>query len=433
MVTRSAVLLCMLAALAPELAAQQASSDTVFFSALTFRNVGPNRGGRSQAVAGSSSRPFEYYFGATGGGVWKTTDGGTTWRAVSDKGFTSSSVGSIGVCEANPDVVYVGMGETELRGNIMQGDGAYKSTDGGTKWTHIGLENSQAIARMRVHPSNCDIAYAAVFGHPYAASPDRGVYKTTDGGKTWQKILFRDDKTGAVDLAMDPANPDVLYAGLWEANRTSWSLSSGGPGSGLFKSTDGGKTWTELTRNAGLPTGIWGKLGVSVSGADANRVYAIIEARDGGVFRSDDGGATWTRMNQDRKLRQRAFYYTRIYADPKEKDVVYVLNTGMYKSADGGKTFPTSFRVPHGDNHDLWIAASDNKRMINSNDGGANVSVNGGQTWTDQDFPTAQLYHIVATNHKPYWVCGAQQDNGTACMPTRNSGVYADIIGVGGG
>lgn len=407
--------------------------DTAFYSALSFRNVGPNRGGRSQAVAGSAGRPNEYYFGATGGGVWKTTDGGTTWRAVTDRDLKSSSVGAIAVCEANPDVVYVGMGETELRGNIMQGDGVYKTTNGGTAWTHSGLDESQAIARIRVHPGNCDVAYAAVLGHIYGPHEQRGVFKTVDGGKTWTRVLFRDSKTGAVDLAMDPSNPNVLYAGMWEAFRTPHSLSSGGPGSSLYKSTDGGQSWTELTHNSGLPAGIWGKVGVAVSGADPNRVYAIIEARDGGVYRSDDGGATWTRTNEERKLRQRAFYYTRIYADPKEKDVVYVLNTGMYKSSDAGKTFPTSFRPPHGDNHDLWIAANDNKRMINANDGGANVSVTGGQTWTDQDFPTAQLYHIIASNHVPYWVCGAQQDNSTVCVRSRGWPQMAPHVSVGGG
>lgn len=413
--------------------AQTVSFDTSYYNGLNYRSVGPVRGGRSIAVGGSSSRLHEYYFGATGGGVWKTTDGGTTWRAVSDRDFKSSSVGAIGVCEANPDVVYVGMGEVQLRGNIMQGDGVYKTTDGATTWKHSGLGDSHAIGRIRVHPTNCDVAYAAVLGHPYGANAERGVFKTADGGKTWQRVLFRNDKTGAVDLVLDPANPDVIYAGFWEVHRTPWSLESGGPGSGLFKSTNGGASWTELTRNAGLPTGMWGKVGVSVSGADPNRVYAIIEANDGGVFRSDDAGQTWTRVNEDRRLRQRAFYYTRIYADPKEKDVVYVLNVGFHKSTDGGKTFPTSIRVPHGDNHDLWIAPNDNKRMVEANDGGGNVSVNGGQTWTDQDFPTAQLYHIIASHHQPYWVCGAQQDNSTACVRSRGWPQMRDIVPVGGG
>jgi photosystem II stability/assembly factor-like uncharacterized protein len=414
-------------------AQQPLNFDTSFFGGLTWRNVGPVRGGRSIAVAGSTSRIHEYYFGATGGGLWQTTDGGTTWKAVSDKDFKSSSVGAIGVCEANPDVVYVGMGEVQLRGNIMQGDGVYKTSDGARTWANIGLNDSHAIGRVRVHPSNCDVAYAAVLGHPYGPNEERGVYRTTDGGEKWERILFRDERTGAVDLVLDPSNPDVLYAGLWEVARTPWSLSSGGPGSGLFKSTDAGKTWAELTQNAGLPAGVWGKVGVSVSGADPNRVYAIIEAQDGGVFRSDDGGTTWTRTNDERKLRQRAFYYTRIYADPKDKDLVYVLNVGFHKSTDGGKTFEKTISVPHGDNHDLWIASNDSQRMINGNDGGGNVSVNGGQSWTQQDYPTAQLYHITATQHKPYWVCGAQQDNSTACVRSRGWPQMAPHVAVGGG
>ncbi len=423
----AATLICALSA-----SAQTVTYDTSFFSGLNYRNVGPNRGGRSIAVAGSVSRPYEYYFGATGGGVWKTTDGGTTWHAVSDRDFKSSSVGALGVCAANPDVVYAGMGEVQLRGNIMQGDGIYKTTNGATTWEHSGLRESQAIARIRVHPANCDVAYAAVLGHPYGPHPERGVFKTVDGGKTWQRILFRNERSGAVDLILDPANPDVIYAGFWEVQRTPWSLESGGTGSGLFKSTNGGATWTELTKNRGLPQGLWGKVGVTVSGADANRVYAIVDADSGGVFRSDDAGQSWTRTNTDRRLRQRAFYYTRIYADPKEKDVVYVLNVALHKSTDGGKTF-TTIRAPHSDHHDLWIATNDSKRMVEGNDGGGNVSVNGGQTWTEQDYPTAQLYHIIASNHQPYWVCGAQQDNSTACVRSRGWPQMAPIVPVGGG
>jgi len=403
--------------------------DPALLKGLTWRSIGPARGGRSQAVAGSSSRPLEYYFGATGGGLWKTTDGGVTWRPVSDTFFTSSSVGAVAVSESNPDIVYVGMGETELRGNIIQGDGLYKSTDGGKTFTHVGLEKTLAIARIRIHPSNPDIVYVAALGDPYGTTPERGVFKSTDGGKTWIKSLFRDDKTGAVDLTLDPSHPDVLYAGLWEVFRTPHSLSSGGPGSGLFKTTDGGGTWTELSQNQGLPKPLWGKVGVSVSGADANRVYAIIEAPDGGVFVSDDAGRSWKLINDDRRLRQRAFYYTRIYADPHAKDTVYILNTGVYRSTDSGKTI-RSIRVPHGDNHDLWIAANDEKRMINSNDGGANVSVNAGETWTDQDFPTAQFYNVFTTAHVPYHVCGAQQDNSTACVSSAGAG---DLYDVGGG
>ena len=405
-----------------------ATVDASLLAGLRWRSLGPARGGRSQAVAGSSSRPLEYYFGATGGGLWKTTDGGQTWAPVSDRFFKSSSVGAVAVAESNPDIVYVGMGETELRGNVLQGDGVYKSTDAGKTWTHVGLEKTLTIARIRVHPANPDVAYVAALGDPYGPHPDRGVFKTNDGGKSWKKVLFRDDKTGAIDLSMDAKNPDVLYAGLWEVFRTPHSLSSGGPGGGLFKSTDGGETWTELTRSPGLPKPIWGKLGVAVSGADGSRVYAIIEAAEGGVFLSDDAGATWKMVNEDRRLRQRAFYYTRIYADPQVKDTLYVLNTGVYRSTDAGKSI-RAIRVPHGDNHDLWIAANDPKRMINSNDGGANVSVNAGETWTDQDFPTAQFYNVFTTAHVPYHVCGAQQDNSTACVPSTGGGALYEVGG----
>ena len=403
--------------------------DPALFSGLRWRSIGPARGGRSIAVAGSTSRPLEYYFGATGGGVWKTTDGGVTWRPVSDRFLRTSSVGAVAVSESNPDVIYVGMGEVELRGNIIQGDGVYKSTDGGRTWAHAGLEKTMTIGRIRIHPSNPETVYVAALGDPYGRNPERGVFKTTDGGKTWSRKLFRDENTGAVDLSMDPKNPDVLYAGLWEVSRTPHSLSSGGPGSGLFKSTDGGETWTELTGNSGLPKRIWGKIGVSVSGADGARVYAIIEAAEGGVFLSDDAGATWKIVNDDRRLRQRAFYYTRIYADPQAKDTVYVLNTGLYRSTDAGKSI-RSIRVPHGDNHDLWIAPTDPKRMINGNDGGANVTVTAGESWTDQEYPTAQMYNIFTTAHVPYHVCGAQQDNSTVCVPSAGTG---EMYAVGGG
>jgi photosystem II stability/assembly factor-like uncharacterized protein len=387
------------------------------FSVLQWRNIGPNRGGRSIACAGSPSRPLEYYFGAVGGGLWKTADGGTTWVPVTDGQIRSSSVGAVAVAESNPDVVYIGMGEVALRGNIMQGDGVYKSVDAGKTWTHVGLADTQIIARIRVHPTDPDLVYVAAFGHPAGPNDERGVYRSRDGGRTWERVLFRDSRTGAVDLVIDRRNPDVLYAALWEAYRISWQMSSGGPGSGLFKSTDGGTTWTEITRNPGLPAGVIGKIGVAVSPADSNRVYAIVENAEGGVFRSDDAGATWTRVSDDRRLRQRAFYYSRLYADPKDRDTVYVLNTGFYKSTDGGKTYRT-IRVPHGDNHDLWIDPDDPRRMINSNDGGANVSFNGGETWTEQDFPTAQLYHVATTKDVPYHVCGAQQDNTTLCVPS---------------
>jgi photosystem II stability/assembly factor-like uncharacterized protein len=257
-----------------------AGVDTTFFGGLTYRNVGPVRGGRSIAVSGSSSRPLEYYFGATGGGLWKTMDAGTTWRPVTDGQLTSSSVGAVAQCESNPDIVYIGMGEVAFRGNIMQGDGVYRSADAGKTWTHMGLPETQAIGRIRVHPTNCDVVHVAALGHPYGPNAERGVFRSKDGGKTWQKVLFRNDRTGAVDLTMDPKNPQVLYAGFWEVNRSSWGMSSGGAGGGLFKSTDGGDNWAELTKNQGLPTGLWGKIGVSVSPADNNRVYALIEAEE---------------------------------------------------------------------------------------------------------------------------------------------------------
>jgi photosystem II stability/assembly factor-like uncharacterized protein len=402
--------------------------DQALLAGLRWRSIGPPRGGRSIAVGGSAARPFEYYFGATGGGVWKTTDGGLTWRPIADRFLKTSSVGAIAVAESNPDIVYVGMGEVALRGNVIQGDGVYKTTDGGRTWTHVGLDKTMAIGRIRVHPSNPDVAYVAALGNPYGPNAERGVFKTTDGGKTWNRVLFRDEKTGVVDLTLDVKNPDTLYAGFWEVFRTPHSLSSGGPGGGLFKTTDGGKTWTDLTRKPGLPAPIWGKIGVSVSAADPNRVYAIIEAAVGGVFVSDDAGGTWTLVNDDRRLRQRAFYYTRVYADPLAKDTVYILNTGFYRSTDGGKSI-RAISVPHGDNHDLWIAGNDARRMINSNDGGANVSVNAGESWTDQDYPTAQFYNVFTTAHVPYHVCGAQQDNSTACVSSTGGELYA----VGGG
>lgn len=398
-----------------------ADVDPSLYAGMRWRSIGPDRGGRSIAVAGSTARPNEYYFGATGGGVWKTTDYGHTWNPVGDQQFKTSSVGAIAIAQSNPDIVYVGMGESCFRGNIIQGDGVYKTVDGGKTWTHIGLADSQTISKIRIHPTNPDLVYVAVLGHAYGPNDERGVFRTKDGGKTWERVLFRDSKTGAVDLAMDPKNPDVLYASLWEVYRTPWSMESGGPGSGIFKSTDGGNTWTELTKNPGLPSGLWGKSGISVSGADSNRVYAIIENENGGVFVSDDAGATWRKTNEDRNLRQRAFYYTHIYADPVEKDTVYVLNVQFFKSTDGGKTFPTTIRVPHGDNHDLWIAPDNNKRMINANDGGGNVSVNGGETWSGQGFPTGQFYNVFTTKHVPYHVCGAQQDNSTACISSETN------------
>lgn len=394
--------------------------DSVQFRGMKWRSIGPNRGGRSITAAGSARRPLEYYFGAVGGGVWKTTDGGTTWKPVTDGQLQSSSVGAIAVSESNPDVIYAGMGETCLRGNIMQGDGVYKSTDGGKTWKHVGLAETQAISKIRIDPRNPDVAWVAAFGHPYGRNTERGVYKTTDGGKSWRKVLYRDDRSGAIDLSLDPKNPDILYAALWEASRTPWSMTSGGPGSGLYSSRDGGEHWTEITRNKGLPSGVIGRIGVSVSPVDGNRVWAIVENENGGVFRSDDAGASWTKTNDERKLRQRAFYYTHITADPQNRDRVYVLNVNFFRSDDGGVRFDSTLNVPHGDNHDLWIAPNDNQRMVEANDGGGTVSVTGGRSWTDESFPTAQLYHVATTADFPYHACGAQQDNSTLCLPSKD-------------
>ena len=407
--------------------------DSSVFAALKWREIGPFRGGRSAAVAGSSKRSNEYYFGTTGGGVFKTTDGGITWAPVTDKYF-GGTIGAIGISESNPDIVYVGGGEYPIRGNVSHGDGVWRTSDAGKTWTSLGLADTRQISRVRVHPTNPDIVYVGAQGHVFGPSAERGVFKTTDGGKTWRKVLYRNDSTGITDLVLDPNNPEIIYAAFWQAWRTPWQLVSGGAGSGIFKSTDGGEHWAELTRNPGLPQGVIGNIGLAVSPSNSSKIWAIVEADSGGVFRSSDGGATWTRSNTDRRLRQRAWYYTRIFADPKDENSVYVLNTGMYRSTDNGKTF-RSIQVPHGDNHDLWIAPNDAQRMIEANDGGANVSFNGGKSWTEQDQATAQFYHVVTTNHFPYRVCGAQQDNSTLCGPSRKGGGIdiSDWYDVGGG
>ncbi|MBS1812213.1 MAG: glycosyl hydrolase [Acidobacteria bacterium] len=394
---------------------------------LQFRNIGPYRGGRVTAVAGITSQPNVYYFGATGGGVYKTTDGGVNWLNVSDGFFGTGSVGAIGVSESDPNIIYVGMGESPIRGNVSHGDGVYKSMDAGKTWKRVGLDDSRHIARIRVHPKNPDLVYAAVLGHIFGPHEQRGVYRSKDGGKTWERVLYKHNQTGAIDLILDPSNPNVMYAGMWEVKRTPYSLESGGKNGGLFKSTDGGDTWTELTRNPGGPKGEFiGKIGVTVSPVNPERVWAIIEAEDGGVFRSDNGGRNWVKVNESRNLRQRAWYYSRLYADTQNADTVYVLNTGFYKSQDGGRTY-TPIQVPHGDNHDLWIAPNDNQRMINSNDGGANVSFSGGRSWTEQDQATAQFYRVSVDNDFPYHVYGAQQDNTTVKILSRSSSGSIDF------
>ncbi len=415
--------------------AQDDGFDEKLFDALEWRSIGPYRGGRSVAVAGVASQPYVYYMGGTGGGVWKTVDGGATWEPVADDYLTAGSVGAIAVAPSDPNVVYVGTGEACIRGNTSPGDGVYLSTDAGKTWKHAGLREAGQIGSVAVHPSNSELVYVAALGHAFGANPERGVFRSKDGGTTWEKVLYRDENAGAVDLALDPNNPRVIYAALWQARRMPWGMESGGPGSGIFKSTDGGDTWTEISRNQGLPQGILGRIGITVSPVNSERVWAIVEAEEGGVFRSDDAGETWTKVNSDRSLRQRAWYYTHIYADPESENTVYVLNVRFWKSTDGGKTYE-SVSTPHGDNHDLWIDPNNALRMVQANDGGANVTYNGGKTWTRQDNqPTAQFYHVTTTDHFPYHVCGAQQDNSTLCTPSRTTSfgiTVQDWYSVGG-
>ena len=395
----------------------QAAIGEKFYNTLEWRNIGPNRGGRSLGCSGSPGRPNEYYFGATGGGLWKTTDGGQEWFPVTDGQVTSSSVGAVAVAETNPDVVYIGMGETQLRGSITQGDGVYKTADGGKTWRHLGLQETQAISRVRVHPTDPNIVYVAALGHPYGENEERGVFRSTDGGNSWKKILYVSDKAGGADLIIDRKNPKIIYATTWQVYRKAWKMWGGGPDCKLFKSLDGGDTWVELTENPGMPEGPIGKIGITVSPVDSDRLWAVVEANEGGIFRSDDGGWTWNRINKERKLRQRAFYYSRLVADPWDKETVYGLNVGFYKSTDGGETFDR-IGTPHGDHHDLWIDPNNPQRMILSTDGGGTVTLNGGKTWTEQDYCTTQLYHVMATSDVPYHVAGAQQDNSTIAMPS---------------
>ena len=412
----------------------QPQTEQTLLNSFRWRSIGPDRGGRSIAIAGVKGRPKEGYFGAVGGGLWKTIDGGETWTPVTDGQITSSSVGAVAVSETNPDIVFIGTGESCIRGNIMPGDGVYKSTDAGKTWTNAGFRDAQNISRVRIHPTNPDIVFVAAFGHYGAPNEERGLYKSTDGGKTWQRKLFRDTKTAAVDLSIDRRNPDVMYASLWEAYRLEYQMSSGGPGSGLFKSIDGGETWKEITRNPGLPAGVIGRIGVAVSGADSSRVYALVENENGGLFSSDDAGATWKLVNANRNIRQRAFYYTHVAADPNSKDLVYALNVGTFRSTDGGKTMAS---FAGGDSHDLWIDPDDSKHVLHASDSGGAVTFNADsaqRTWTARDYPTAQYYHVASTSHVPYHVCGAQQDGSTVCVPSdTNLGGGRGGRGGGGG
>ncbi|HNC49741.1 MAG TPA: glycosyl hydrolase, partial [bacterium] len=405
------------------------------YKSMEWRQIGPFRGGRSVAVAGDVRDPLTFYFGATGGGVWKTTDGGITWLNVSDGFFKTSAVGALSVAESDPNVIYAGMGETCIRGNITPGDGIYKSLDAGKTWSHTGLKETQFIGGIAIHPQNPDFVLVAAMGHIFGTNKERGIYKTTDGGKTWKQTLYKDDKTGAVEVAFDPRNPRIVYAALWEAHRNAWSMTSGGSGSGLYKSTDGGETWTDISKYPGLPKGVIGKIGISVSPVKDGLVWACIENDNGGVFRSDDGGQTWRRTNEERNLRQRAWYYSHIYADPVNSESVYALNVQFFKSVDGGRTFK-NFETKHGDHHDLWIDPRNSQRMIIADDGGAAVSYNGGVSWTDLDIPTAQFYHVSVDNQFPYNIYGAQQDNSTVRISSRTTSYgidFADWSIVAGG
>jgi photosystem II stability/assembly factor-like uncharacterized protein len=398
--------------------------DPVLLQELEYRNIGPFRGGRSVAVAGHDSNPYVFYTGFAGGGVYKTMDGGNSWYNITDKYFKTGSVGAITVAPSDPNVIYVGMGETDIRGNMSPGDGMYKSTDAGKTWEHIGLGQSAFIGDIEVHPYNPDIVWVAAMGQLFGTEGNdkRGVYMSMDGGKSWERVLYVNEMTGAVDIGVDPNNPRILFAAMWRAYRSPWEMSSGGEGSGLYQSKDGGKTWTNISTRPGLPKGKLGKIGVNVSPVNSEIVYAMIENENGGLFKSTDGGESWRRINKERKLRQRAWYYTKVIPDTKNEDIVYVLNVQFHKSTDGGRTF-SSIGTPHGDHHDLWISPSDPGRMIIGDDGGGQVTYNGGESWSSYyTSATAQIYQVFADNQFPYMIYGAQQDNSTFAIRSRTGG-----------
>ena len=384
---------------------------------MQWRQIGPFRGGRALTIEGVVGEPDTYYFGAVAGGVWKTTDGGQNWVPLFDKADISS-IGALAVAASDHNVIYAGTGEAAIRGNTTFGTGVYKSIDAGKTWNNVGLKDSRQIGALIVDPRNADVVLVAALGHAFGPNAERGVYRTTDGGKTWTKVLSKDENTGAIDVVFDPHNPNIVFASLWQARRQPWYFSSGGPGSGLYRSEDNGVTWKQLQGN-GLPDGVLGKIGIAVSGADSNRIYAIIEAKEGGLFRSDDAGQKWTRVNDDGRFRQRAWYFSKVYADPKAADTVYVLNTGAFRSVDGGKTF-SLLPARHGDHHGLWIDPTNPNRIGNTSDGGASVSIDGGKTWTtENNQPTAQFYHVAVDNAFPYHIYGAQQDNSNVCIASR--------------
>ncbi|MEZ5041264.1 MAG: glycosyl hydrolase [Saprospiraceae bacterium] len=405
--------------------AQRGQANTLTFKedlykGMEWRLVGPFRGGRSGTVTGVPGEPNLYYMGTAGGGVWRTQDGGNTWGCISD-GFFGGSIGAVAVSESDPNVIYVGEGEQTVRGNVSSGKGLWRSTDAGKTWKHIGLKDSEHIGRIRVHPQNPDWVYVAAMGNLWKPNDMRGVYRSKDGGENWERILFESDKAGAVDLILDPNNPRIMYASTWEIKRNGYRMDSGGPGSHLWKSTDGGDHWTKLTDKTGLPKGTWGIVGIAVSPINSERVWAIIEAEEGGVYRSDNGGDTWSKVNENRELRQRAWYYSRIYADPQDIDRVYVCNVSFWRSKDGGKNFE-SIQTPHGDHHDLWIAPENNQRMVLADDGGAQISVDAGDNWTTYyNQPTAQFYRVTTDNIFPFRIYGAQQDNSTVRIAHRTT------------
>jgi photosystem II stability/assembly factor-like uncharacterized protein len=409
----AATLGLLIAVLTPSLSAENAPSP---YAGLVWRSIGPSHGGRVLAVAGVAQQPNVFYFGAVVGGVWKTEDAGASWQPIFDK-EPIASIGAIAIAPSDPNVIYVGTGESALREDISFGDGVYKSTDAGKTWAHIGLTDTRHIGKIIVDPHNPDILLVAAVGHAYGPNAERGVFRSTDGGKTWRKVLYRNEHTGAVDLSFDPDNARTVYAATWQVQRSPWHLESGGPGSGLYKSTDEGLTWERL-KGDGLPGGVWGRIGVSATAGD--RVYCLIDAKNGGLYRSDDGGEEWQRVSGDARLMERPWYFSRVYADPKNPNVVYVANTGFYRSIDAGANFHM-LPAPHGDNHGLWIDPADPARMIVGNDGGASITLNGGVTWsTEFNQPTAQFYHVAVDDRFPYYVYGAQQDNESVAIPSRS-------------
>lgn len=426
-----ALLVFVLAALLPALAGSQSSQSSgslapqALMSKLKWRSVGPYIGGRVVTVTGVPGNANLFYAGAVGGGVWRSTDEGVEWENISDGKLPgpSSSIGAVAVAPSDPKTLYVGTGEADIRSDVIPGDGVYKSTDAGKTWHYAGLRDTHSISAILVHPKDPNVVYAASMGHVFVPDPERGVFKSTDGGKSWKKILFVDNNTGAIDLVMDPNHPDLIYATMWQAIRMPWGLTSGGPGSGIYKTTDGGAHWTNITRNPGLPQTVLGRVGLSIAASKPDIVYAIIQAKEGGVFRSDDAGATWKRVNDEMKLRQRAFYYMTIYADPKDPETVYAPEVdALFVSHDGGKTFK-KLRTPHGDNHALWINPDDTRILLEGNDGGATVSTDAGKTWsTEHNQPTGQFYHVNLDDQFPYHIYGAQQDEGAFEGPSASSG-----------